>query len=325
MSSAKYISIIIPVYNVKDYLCECIDSIVKKQGDIDNYELILVDDGSSDGSGDICDSYADMDCVKVLHVKNGGPARARNIGLEEADGKYILFVDSDDYIAAESLGKIAETIKAQSEPDIVFLNGVKVYPDGREVVIESEMDFSVLGALDREGFFEFLSSRDKFHGSPCLKTIKRSLLIDNDIRFEEGKRVEDLDWSMSCFLSASSFGCYNDVYYYYRQAIPTSNSARFQDNSYRDFKAVINKWVELAGRTEYEAISNALLSFACYEYVILLVNCKDYVRGDFAWHKEMQKLLRYRNDKKTKLVRWCSKLIGIENTSRLLNVYLKAR
>ena len=147
--------------------------IVKEQGDFDDFELILVDDGSSDGSGKICDKYTGIDNMKVLHVENGGPARARNIGLEEAEGKYILFVDSDDYIAAGSLGKISKTIKAQSEPDIVFLNRVKVYPDGREVVIESEMDYSVLGALDRDGFFEFLSNRDKFHGSPCLKAINR--------------------------------------------------------------------------------------------------------------------------------------------------------
>lgn len=325
MSSEKYISIIIPVYNVKEYLCECIDSIVKKQGDFVDYELILVDDGSADGSGDICDSYADMDSVKVLHVENGGPARARNIGLNEAKGRYILFVDSDDYIAKNSLSKIVATLEAQEEPDIVFLNGSKVYPDGREVVIESDMDYSILGKVNRDGFFKYLARRDKFHASPCLKIIKRVLLVDNNILFEEGKRVEDLDWSMKCYLVASSFGCYNDIYYYYRQAIATSNSARFQSNSYRDWKDVVNKWIAMAEEPRYSSIKEEILSFACYEYVILLVNCKDYVREDRAWHKQMRKLLQYRNDKKTKLVRWCSKVVGVENTSRLLNVYLKAR
>lgn len=91
------ISIIVPVYNVEKYLSQCIDSILA-QAFID-FELLLVDDGSTDGSGRICDEYANKDArIQVFHKKNGGVSSARNIGLEHAQGEWITFVDSDDWL-----------------------------------------------------------------------------------------------------------------------------------------------------------------------------------------------------------------------------------
>ncbi len=325
MKSDIYISIVIPVFNAERYLCECLDSILKEQNGFNEFELILVDDGSTDNSGFICDAYAESEKVKVFHVNNGGSACARNIGLRKAVGKYIWFVDADDYIAKDCLSYIVKKIKSQLEPEIIFLNGVKHYPDGRDIVIEEDWDDSLFQKVDSKGFIKYLATRNKFQASPCLKILKRSFLADNKICFEEGKRVEDLDWSLKCFLSAETFGCYNEICYYYRQAIATSNSARFQDNSYRDFKAVITKWIEIANKPEFEIISNDILSLTCYEYVMLLVCCRDYVKSDLKWHKEMQKLFNYRNDKKTKLVGICTKIFGIENTSKMLHAYLRVR
>ena len=96
----KLLSIIVPVYNVKNYIRQCIDSILNQT--LENFEVILVDDGSSDGSGSICDEYAKNDKrVKVIHQKNSGVSVARNVGLKFASGDYIAFVDSDDYIAPD--------------------------------------------------------------------------------------------------------------------------------------------------------------------------------------------------------------------------------
>lgn len=91
------ISIITPVYNTQKYLKRCIESVLSQT--YSNIELLLIDDGSTDESGKICDEYANKDSrVKVFHITNGGPSRARNIGLENATGNYILFVDSDDWV-----------------------------------------------------------------------------------------------------------------------------------------------------------------------------------------------------------------------------------
>ena len=100
MRENELLSIIVPVYNTEPYLCRCIDSVINQT--YRNLEIILVDDGSADGSGRICDAYAETDArVRVIHQKNGGQANARCAGIEVAKGKYLGFVDSDDWIACE--------------------------------------------------------------------------------------------------------------------------------------------------------------------------------------------------------------------------------
>ena len=98
MDSLKMVSVIIPIYNVENFVEKCIESILFQT--IQNLEIILVDDGSSDGSGDICDVYAKKDArIKVIHKKNGGVSSARNMGISNATGEYICFVDGDDFVA----------------------------------------------------------------------------------------------------------------------------------------------------------------------------------------------------------------------------------
>ena len=115
-----YFSIILPIYNVERYLEECIRSILN-QG-YQNYELILVDDGSTDNCPAICDAYAaQFDQIRVLHKRNGGLSSARNVGTEEARGMYIWWVDSDDRIEPGAL-EILYGVTSREEPDIVKFN-----------------------------------------------------------------------------------------------------------------------------------------------------------------------------------------------------------
>ena len=101
------VSIIVPVYNTKDYLHRCVDSILAQT--FTDFELLLIDDGSTDSSGIICDNYSQIDSrVRVFHKKNGGVSSARNIGLDNANGEWITFVDSDDWVAAAYIEKLYE-------------------------------------------------------------------------------------------------------------------------------------------------------------------------------------------------------------------------
>ena len=113
---SKLVSVIVPVYNVKPYLQRCIDSIL--QQDYENVEILLVDDGSTDGSAAICDTYADGKKVKVWHQKNKGQRAARNFALDKACGDYFLFVDADDYIAKEALSMTVSALE-QNIADLV--------------------------------------------------------------------------------------------------------------------------------------------------------------------------------------------------------------
>ena len=120
------ISIIVPVYNVEKYLKKCIDSIVNQT--YKNLEIILVDDGATDRSGEICDELAKLDNrIKVYHKKNGGLSDARNYGVERATGSYVGFVDSDDYIDAEMYEKLYEAITKEAA-DVAECNLKIVYP-----------------------------------------------------------------------------------------------------------------------------------------------------------------------------------------------------
>ena len=122
-------SVVIPVYNVKDYLPKCIDSVLAQ--DFDDYELVLVDDGSTDGeSGAICDRYAAAhpERIRVIHKPNGGLGDARNVGLEAAAGEYLVFIDSDDYIGAGMFRTLAGAIDRFHSDVIDF--GFAVDTDG---------------------------------------------------------------------------------------------------------------------------------------------------------------------------------------------------
>ena len=122
-------SVVIPVYNVKDYLPKCIDSVLAQ--DFEDYEVILIDDGSTDGeSGEICDRYAAAhpERIRAIHKPNGGVGEARNVGIEAAQGEYLIFIDSDDYIAPDMFRVLADAV-ARFGSDIIGF-GAALEADG---------------------------------------------------------------------------------------------------------------------------------------------------------------------------------------------------
>ena len=134
----KLVSIIIPVYNAEKYLRQCIYSIIKQS--FDKFELILIDDGSKDKSWQICDEYAQRDNrIKVFHLQNGGPSKARNFGMSVAEGQYIEFVDSDDQLEASSLEYMAE-IAQKYRPDMLIANAeiIDVVKDNKKIISMGE-------------------------------------------------------------------------------------------------------------------------------------------------------------------------------------------
>ena len=124
------ISIIIPVYNVERYLPVCLESIVQQS--MDDYEVILVDDGSTDSSGPICNEYADRHPqFRVIHQQNQGISAARNAGVVESKGKYLLFLDSDDFLVPNSLSKLLE-LANKNDLDVLGFNLIYVAEDCNE-------------------------------------------------------------------------------------------------------------------------------------------------------------------------------------------------
>ena len=205
-----YFSIIVPVYNVEKYLSECIDSVLRQT--FTDYELILVDDGSKDESGKICDQYAEKDNrIKVIHKGNGGQSSARNRGVQQSSGEYIVFLDSDDFISEDTfLQDIKET---SAETDVIVYRYKKYFEDGRE----EEVAVPSVTSTEKNEFLRQLVIGDAFFCSCWSKSVKASLLKENSILFDESLRCEDMDWYYSVVQVAQTFAFIDKPFVSYRQ------------------------------------------------------------------------------------------------------------
>ena len=227
----ELISIIVPIYNVERYLKECIDSILKQS--YKNLEIILVDDGSKDRSGEICDEYAQRySYISALHKKNGGPSSARNFGIDRANGTVFAFIDSDDYIATNFVEKLYSEM-VQYKAQMSCCNHIKIYEDGRE--IEGNPKYSKLTVLhDADlpyGIYDDFSASNKLY---------RRELFDN-IRYPEGKLYEDARTTYRVAEKCTTVTYDPTPLYYYRQR-SASIMGTFSPERYLDR---VNVWNEL--------------------------------------------------------------------------------
>lgn len=182
------VSIIVPVYNVAKYLPRCLDSLINQT--YKNIEIILVDDGSTDGSGDICDEYAALDDrVNVFHTPNGGVSHARNVALDNAGGEYITFVDSDDWLEKDWIADaIAEVIRA--DVDLYIGGYVKSYETGCDKVVHKYMPKTILTNIEclKEMYMQKIEDT-AFAWEVCGKLFRRKLW--NGVRFRENISVQE--------------------------------------------------------------------------------------------------------------------------------------
>lgn len=190
------VSIIVPVYKAEKYLPQCVDSILSQT--FSDWECILVDDGSPDCSGVICDEYAQTDArIRVIHKENGGVSSARNAGLEEACGEWICFVDSDDTIQPSYLDDFEID---STEVDLYMQGYVRV--NGDKII--STHDFAGCKKTD---FFSVLAYSEDNHivNSPWIKLFKRSIIVDNNVLFDTNTSYgEDHLFSLSYILHCKS-------------------------------------------------------------------------------------------------------------------------
>ena len=186
------ISIIVPIYNAEEYLVRCIESILKQT--FVDYELILIDDGSSDHSSVICDDFSQKDeRIKVIHQKNSGVSVARNVGIENAKGKYIMFVDADDYIAPTLCENLLNEIN--KDVDLVISGYTKVLAKCQEKI--STDTIVLMGVEELRNNFDFYFQIPLLN-SPCAKLYKIEQL--RDLRFEPAISMgEDLIFNLKYY------------------------------------------------------------------------------------------------------------------------------
>ena len=205
------ISIIIPVFNVEEYLSQCIDSIIVQT--FSNFEIILIDDGSTDLSGCICDNYAVRDArVRVIHKKNGGVSTARNLGILEARGEWICFIDSDDFLASDFL----ENFHIEGNCSDIIIQGVELYHNQQQSFIKQVRVENKI--LEHTDFKQSVANNMLLHlGYPFAKLYRRRLLVDTRIFFNTDLSFhEDHIFVLQILNSSNTIQLVDSISYKYR-------------------------------------------------------------------------------------------------------------
>lgn len=209
---AVLVSVVIPVYNVENYLAECLESVCNQT--YQNLEIIVVDDGSTDGSGRICDEYSIKDSrIQVIHKRNGGLSDARNAGLERATGKYISFIDSDDAVDEEFIEALLEECQ-HSGAEIAVCRYEKFDNEFKHITSMRKDDFTYSGSELLKKMFDGTESGIEFVA--WNKLYERKLMIENDIKYPVGKYNEDLFVTYKLLYLANKIGIVDGQLYKYR-------------------------------------------------------------------------------------------------------------
>lgn len=233
------VSIIIPVYNVEKYLHQCLDSVLRQS--YQELEVVLVDDGSKDSSGKICDEYARKDNrFKVLHCENSGASAARNIGLNIAQGEYIYFLDSDDWLAENTIEALYSRA-IEENADVVFFDA---YTFDEKNGTKSNNNYSrkkkYCSQSGCEMMRELLENKE-FRVSPCLIFSKKSLFETQSLRFEEGIMYEDMIMAYQIFSVAERVTQVQQFLYYRRYRINSVMTTKKGAKNIRSACVVYNR------------------------------------------------------------------------------------
>lgn len=320
-------SIILPIYNVEAYLEECVSSIENQT--FDNYEVILVDDGSKDGSPALCDRLAlKYSNIRVLHKPNGGLSDARNAGTQIAQGDYIIYIDSDDFLLSNDfLQKLSQ--KAANNTDLIFYKYQKYFDQSKTMAACS---FSYESAIKGETYadkIEALVKADAFYGMAWIKAIKRSLIVEHGISFEVGLLGEDMEWNYHVIGCANSMELIDEAFIAYRQR-EGSITTTHKEKNLTDFIYILEKWSEKIKKEVADVqLQRALFGSLAKYYSNLLVvytRLADAKKKDYkARIKNLDWLLRYSMSRRPQMVYKVYRVFGYDATILALRLLDKVK
>ncbi len=236
------ISAIVPIYKSEKYIARCIESVLNQT--YKNFELILVDDGSPDASGTICDKYAKEDArIKVIHKENGGVSSARNIGIDVSTGEYITFIDSDDYVTSGFFQYALEKI-VESDADL-FVSGVlREYPDGskKEIATSAEKIYTTKALLEAWN----IEYPPTYLLGPCCKLYNAKAIKDYKIRFDLSMNyAEDIYFNLFVLKNMEKILLSEKIFYCYTSDNPNSLTSKTTDGIIKTNGKVFGLQIEL--------------------------------------------------------------------------------
>lgn len=279
------LSIIVPGFNVEDYIEDCIQSIINQT--FTNYEVILIDDESPDGTGEIMDQYAaSYENFRVIHKKNGGISAARNLGIKESLGKYIAFVDSDDLLAPSAYKNLVGSLERTNSE--IAVGGVKRFNSKKNVYSFLHRNAIIDGVTETS----IVNHPELIYDTTVWnKVFKKSLLIEEDLLFPEGVIYEDIPFTLKAHLSASKVDIVDSIVYYWRWREGENLSWTQRRNDlelYFQRLDAIKKGLEIINRFQANNLISPFLKKA-YEIDIPLF-IPDPKYGDLDYAVEFQKI-----------------------------------
>lgn len=238
MLARPSVTVIVPVYKAEQYLYRCLDSISAQS--MSDYEALLIDDGSPDKSGVICDEYAKQDCrFKVIHKENGGVSSARERGLGECSGEYVIHVDPDDWVEPDMLQKMYEKAKV-SDADMVICDILEEYPWGE--IYRDEKPLGLGSEQVLEGLFHGK------HGSCCNKLVRMDFIRNNSVHFPDGLNFcEDLVFNASLLMAGAKVCYIPRAFYHYDHKINSNSIVNNVKNQVERTKEVIKRLEPIIG------------------------------------------------------------------------------
>ena len=321
------VSVIIPVYKTEKYLRQCVDSVLNQT--YKDIEIILVDDGSPDQCGQLCDEYEKLhENVKVIHKENGGLSDARNAGVKVAQGEYLMFLDSDDYWQRKTgLQQLMHQLEEQ-QCDILNFHYVKQYEDtGKTESAFPIADAQKYAKYNRTETFIHMVADGQYIASACNKIIRKSLFEENDLDFRKGVFSEDVEWCARLAICGASYGISNLELYVYRQRTASIT----HELSRKNLEDLKNHIITAAGHAEglSDGFKNAYLSYVAYQYAVFFVSAgyvgKQDMRELYREMKQYVYLFDYDASPKVKQMKKIYRLSGYKGLCLAGRIYAKIR
>lgn len=287
MNKLPLVSVIVPVYNVEKYIRKCLESII--QQNYENLEIIIVDDGSPDDSGNIADEYAVMDSrIRVTHQRNSGVAAARNKGMKTATGEFILFVDSDDWISADHIEYLMK-LQRLEDADMCMTTEFFVQKSDRQTKEE------IIVTIRPDEAAVLLLSPKMVVGS-YNKLFRRSFLIDNSIyQNEKLFSGEGLHFIVTAAEHANYVTVSNRKIYYYRRNVPQSATTKFNIEMYinNELSLDLLEKEKIVGSKQFDSMLNLFrvhLKISGLLAILTYASRKQYLEEYRRWKKEIRYL-----------------------------------
>lgn len=261
------VSVVVPIYNTELYLKQCIDSILKQT--FKEFELILVDDGSTDRSGQICDGYSKEDIrIRVFHEQNSGVGMARNLGIDKAVGEYIIFIDPDDWIEINMIEDMYKKMERE-KVDLIIWSFKQMIYDIQDNLLKTEDVIAPEMKLEGrqeciDNFVQLARLNDLILGVPWNKLYSLKIIKENNIRFSKLKRRQDIIFNIDYYEYVNSLSVVGNVYSYYRgidrgyASKVTKDYLNIAKSVYTHFKQAMERW-EIYEGSNKEYIDNYFL------------------------------------------------------------------